>query len=177
MSIRRDHSVHAIRFNVLELACIAYFLTAWMLAGAQEKSQAPNAAKTGAEYSGMYSFLSEGEFVQISVEDEGHVIGLISRYADSAHEGGFVNDFFESGQLKGNQLSFTTKTVQGVSFAFRGTVERGEGKSRSDEGYYVLKGTLVENTTDAAKKASSRSVEVEFKSFPQDLAPPEPGKK
>jgi hypothetical protein len=121
----------------------------------------------------MYSFLSDGEFVQLTVEDQGHVIGFVSRYADAAHEGGFTNHFFESGQLNGNQLAFTTKTVDGISFEFRGTIERGDGKSRSDEAYYVLKGTVVEHTTDEAKKTSSRSVDVALKSFPQDLAPPQ----
>ena len=62
----------------------------------------------------------------------------------------------------------------GVHRTFMGTVERGEGKSRADEAYYVLQGTLVENTTDAAKKISSRSVDVLLRSFPQDLAPPPP---
>jgi hypothetical protein len=67
--------------------------------------------------------------------------------------------------------------VQGVSFEFRGTIERGEGKSRGDEAFYVLKGTLIENTTDEAKKTSSRSSQVVLKSFPQDMAPPQGEKK
>jgi len=120
----------------------------------------------------MYSFLSDGEFVQLTVEDQGHVIGFISRYADSAPDGGFVEQFFESGQLHGNQLAFTSKAVRGVSFEFRGTIERGEGKSRADEAYYVLKGTLVEKTTGEAKNSSSHAHEVALRSFPQDLAPP-----
>jgi hypothetical protein len=128
-------------------------------------------ATPGADYSGMYSFLRDGEFVQFTVEDQGHVIGFVSRYADSEGDGGFLDHFFKSGKLDGSQLAFITETVHGVSFEFRGTVERGEGKSRGDEAYYVLKGTLVENDTDAAKKTSSRSSEVALKSFPQDLAP------
>jgi hypothetical protein len=67
--------------------------------------------------------------------------------------------------------------VHGVSFEFRGTIERGEGKNRSDEAYYVLRGTLVENTSDEAKKTSSHSREVALKSFPQDMAPPQAEKK
>jgi hypothetical protein len=67
--------------------------------------------------------------------------------------------------------------VQGVSFEFRGTIERGEGKSRGDEAFYVLKGTLIENTIDEAKKTSSRSSQVVLKSFPQDMAPPQGEKK
>jgi hypothetical protein len=137
----------------------------------RENKSRQSPAATGADYSGMYSFLHDGEFVQFTVEDQGHVIGFVSRYADS-EGGGFLDHFFKSAKLDGDQLAFITETVHGVSFEFRGTVERGEGKSRGDEAYYVLKGTIIENDTDAAKKTSSRSSEVALKSFPEDLAPP-----
>ncbi len=173
--------IHTTRFHAL-LACFVLF--AWMLAGAQAKpdeqnkggqNRAPSPATPGADYSGMYSFLREGEFVQVTVEDQGRVTGFVSRYGDSESDRGvFLDHFFKLGKLDGNQLAFTTETVHGVSFEFRGTVERGEGKSRGDEAYYVLKGTLVENTTDEAKKTSSHSHEVALKGFPQDMAPPHP---
>jgi hypothetical protein len=164
--------IRTMRFYVLHLAYLGLFLCGWMLAGAQTKPGERNPAKAGGDYSGMYSFLSDGEFMQLTVEDEGHVIGFISRYADSAApDSEFIEQFFESGQLDGRQLTFTTKPVQGVTFEFRGMIERGEGKSRNDDGYYVLRGTLVEKTIDEAKKTSSRSQEVALKSFPQDLAP------
>jgi hypothetical protein len=109
--------------------------------------------------------------VQITVEDQGHVTGFVSRYGDAESDRGvFLDHFFKSGKLDGNQLAFTTETVHGVSFEFRGTVERGEGKSRGDEAYYVLKGTLIENTTDETKKTASRAREVALKSFPQDAS-------
>jgi hypothetical protein len=180
--------IHTVRRYSLQLVCFVLF--AWMLASTQTspdgqnknqqnnnhkdtKGDAPAHLAPGAEYSGMYSFLREGEFVQITVEDQGHVIGFVSRYADAEGNAGFLEHFFDSGKLDGNQLSFTTKTVQGVSFEFRGAIERGEGKNRSDEAYYVLKGNLVENKTDDAKKTSSSSNQVVLKSFPQDLTPPQ----
>jgi hypothetical protein len=183
--------IRTTRFYALPVACFALFLSAWMLAGAQanlnrlgkdeqskdDQNRAPNPATPGADYSGMYSFLRDGEFVQVSVEDQGHVIGFVSRYAGSEGDGGFLEHFFKSGKLDGNQLAFTTETVQGVSFEFRGTVERGEGKSRGEEAYYMLKGTLIENTTDEAKKTSSHSRQVALRSFPQDVAPPQAEKK
>ena len=181
--------VHTIRFYVLQIACFVLF--ALILAGAQAnpgrlnkveqskdaQNQPPSPPTPGADYSGMYSFLRDGEFVQVSVEDHGHVIGYISRYADSEGDGGFLEHFFKSGKLDGNQLAFATETVHGVSFEFQGTVERGEGKSRGNEAFYVLKGTLVENTIDEAKKTSSHSREVALRSFPQDVAPPQQQKK
>jgi hypothetical protein len=162
MSIRCTH-IHA-----LQLACFVLF--AGMLAGAQ--------ATPGADFSGMYSFLRDGEFVQVTVEGQGRVTGFVSRYGDSESDRGvFLDHFFKSGKFDGNRLAFTTETVHGVSFEFRGTVERGEGKSRSDEAYYVLKGTLIENTTDEAKKTASRSREVALRSFPLDASPSQAEKK
>jgi len=141
------------------------------------RTDEPESAETGFESWSrllrMYSFLRDGEFVQVTVEDHGRVTGFVSRFGDSESDRGvFLDHFFKSGKLDANQLAFTTDTVHGVSFEFQGTVERGDGKSRSDEAYYVLKGTLVESTTDEAKKTSSRSREVALKSFPQDMAPP-----
>jgi hypothetical protein len=177
--------IHTTRFFALQLACFVLF--ALMLAGAQANSDqrskdrqhpVPSPATSGADYSGMYSFLRDGEFVQVTVEDQGRVTGFVSRYGDSESDRGvFLDHFFKSGKLEGNQLAFTTETVHAVSFEFRGAVERGEGKSPGDEAYYVLKGTLVENTTDEANKTSSRSREVALKSFPQDLAPSQAEKK
>jgi hypothetical protein len=133
----------------------------------------PPATLPGTEYSGMYSFLRDGEFVQLTVEGQGRVTGFISRYGDlDSDRGAFLDQFFKSGsKLDGNKLSFTTETVHGIWFEFRGTIERGEGKKEGDEAYYVVKGTLTENSADEAKKTSSRSREVAFKSFPQDVNP------
>jgi hypothetical protein len=118
----------------------------------------------------MYAFLREGEFVQVTIENEGTVTGFVSRYGDGeSDKGAFLDLFFKSGKLEGSSLSFTTETVHAVSFEFKGTVERGEGKSPGDEAYYVLKGTLTENSSDASKKTSSRSRQVRFKMFPQDM--------
>jgi hypothetical protein len=161
MAIRRT------RFNALQAVCCVVF--AVVLAWAQTPAT---------DYSGMYSFLRDGEFVQVTVEDQGRVTGFVSRYGDSESDRGvFLDHFFKSGKLEGNQLAFTTETVHGVWFEFHGTIERGEGKSRADEAYYVLKGTLIENTIDETKKTSSRSREVALKSFPQNMAAPQMGRK
>jgi len=129
-------------------------------------------AKTGPAYSGMYTFLKEGEFVQVTVEDAGHVAGFVSRFGNGeSDKGAFLDQFFKSGKLEGNKLNFTTEIVHGVSFDFKGTVERGEGKNPGDEAYYVLKGTLTENASDVNKKVASHSRDVVFKMFPQEASP------
>jgi len=123
----------------------------------------------------MYSFLKEGEFVQVSVEEGDRVSGFISRYEDEdGQQGAFIDQFFKAAKLDGNKLTFTSKTVRGVWFDFDGTVERGEGKNPGDEAYYVLKGTLTTNSSDADKKATSQKREVEFKAFPQDTSSHQP---
>jgi len=145
---------------------------------AQEKSPGTDAKAQklpGSEYSGMYAFLKEGEFVQVTVEEAGRVTGFVSRYGDlDSDKGAFLDQFFKTGKLDGNALTFTTEVVHGTSFEFKGTIERGEGKKPGDEAYYVLKGTLTETVTDASKKTSSKSREVVFKAFPEDASPVPP---
>lgn len=126
------------------------------------------------DYSGMYTFLKEGEFIQITIEGKGQVTGFISRFGDSeSDKGTFLNQFLKSGKIDGNKVSFTTETVHGVSYTFEGVFLRGPGKSPQDEDYYFLQGLLTRNDTDAQKKTSSQSAKVQFKSFPRDAASPQ----
>lgn len=138
---------------------------------AQTNSAAPS--REAESYSGMYTFLQEGEFVQVTVEDAGSVTGFVSRYGDrDSDRGAFLDQFFKQGKLDGHKLTFTTETVHGVWFEFTGTVDRGAGKTPADEAYHVIKGTLTDFRTDADKKVSSKSRDVTFKSFPQDVQSP-----
>jgi hypothetical protein len=157
--------------TVTRLAALCLLPAAFLLAQQAPAPQEPTKT-AGQAYSGMYSFLKDGEFVQVTVEDDGRVTGFISRYGNGeSDKGAFLDQFFKSGKLEGNNLTFTTEIVHGVAFDFKGSVERGQGKAPGDEAYYVLKGTLTENTTDANKKVTSRSQDVLLKSFPQDAAP------
>jgi opacity protein-like surface antigen len=161
---------------------VAFASAAIVASAAQEsKATAPKAAappsaaheaKAGQQYSGMYSFLREGEFLQITVEEESRVTGFVSRYGDGeSDKGTFLDQYFRIGKIDGNKLTFTTETVHGVWFEFRGTVERGAGKNPGDEAYYVLKGTLTESATDAVKKVTTHPSEVKFKMFPAEASP------
>jgi hypothetical protein len=152
----------AVIFPLILLACSS-------LLAAQSPAQGSTAADASENYSGMYSFLQDGEFVQITVEDEGHVTGFVSRYGDSESDrGAFLDQFFKQGKLDGNKLNFTTETVHGIWYEFKGTIERGDGKTLEDQSYYVLKGTLIEYRTDANKKVTSKSQQVILKSFPRE---------
>ena len=150
------------------LRALKVLVVAGLLAGAALAQQTPPAAVAD-DYSGMYTFLRDGEFVQFTVEDAGHVTGFISRYGDSdSDHGEFLNHFFKQAKLDGHDVTFTTDTVHGTWFEFKGKVDRGPAKTKAQEGYYVLKGMLTEYATDAAKKVSSKEREVEFKLFPAD---------
>jgi hypothetical protein len=136
----------------------------------QRGNQAPS---TPESISGMYSFLREGEFVQVTVEDAGHVTGFVSRYGDSEGDRGvFLNQFFKTGKLDGAELTFTTETVHLVWFELQARVEKNPKKQPGDEGYCVLRGKLTEYRTDANGKPSSKSYEVALKSFPRDMGTP-----
>lgn len=169
------------------------------------------------DLSGMYTFLQEGEFVQISVEagerefvktespgmtpagaskaspaTDGkqhstqerydppalektggafpkprRVTGFLSRFGDLASDkGAFLDHFFTKGALYGDEITFTTKTVHGVWFEFKGKVERGAANSRAEEGYYTIRGTLKRFAVDGNKQTTSQARELVLKSFP-----------
>ena len=137
----------------------------------QKNSQpvAGSAASAAEDISGMYSFLKEGEFVQINL-DQGVVSGYISREGQlDSDQGQFLDQFFSKASIQGHDVSFTTKPVHGVWFEFKGRFDRGPADSKMKDGYYVLRGTLTEFTSDAINNISSKSREVMF----QWLAQPE----
>ena len=117
----------------------------------------------------MYSFLREGEFIQLTVEEKGTLTGFISRFGDSeSDQGVFLNQFLKSGKLDGTKVRFTTESVHGSWFEFEGVAVRGAGKNENEEGYVVLRGSLTRFNSDADKKITSQARRVEFKSFPKN---------
>jgi len=154
------------------MSCVLLLVTSISLAA---QNPAPSPALKPAEISGMYAFLREGEFVEVDVDDQAQVTGFISRYGESdADRGAFLDHLFTNAKLEGNKLTFATRPVHGISFEFKGTIERGTGKTREEDGFYVLRGTLTQFTTGPDQKQSAKSREVTLKSFPQDaqLSPP-----
>jgi hypothetical protein len=149
---------------------IATLLLVFVTFGAAQSPSKPGSQPAG-DITGLYSFVHEGEFVEIEVS-EGKVTGLISRFKDDDYEKGeFVDQFFEQATLGNSTLTFRTKSVDGVWFEFSGTVERGSEKTPSDEGYWNIKGKLVERRTGADGKVSEKTRELTLKSFPEDAEP------
>jgi hypothetical protein len=135
----------------------------------------PPSSKPAEDYSGAYTFLQDGELLQLNIEGEGKVTGFVQRLGDTETDRGlFLDHFFKDAKLEGKNLTFSTKAIHGVSYEFKGTIDRGDGKKPGDEAYYVLKGTLIQSNVDAQQKTTSKTREVVFKAFPQNLdAPPE----
>jgi hypothetical protein len=154
----------------LYLLLPAIVLSLLTLTGAQQ--QPPSAPAKADDPSGMYSFLKDGEFVQLTLDD-GELSGYVSRFGESdSDKGTFIDQFFDKASLDGNRLAFTTKTVHGTWYEFTGVITITPGKQPPQEAYRVIKGRLIQHTTDANKTDKPRQREVEFKSFPQDLSKP-----
>ncbi len=120
----------------------------------------------------MYSFLREGEFVQIDLQGD-VMTGYISRQGDlESDRGAFLDQWFSKAAVIGHDVSFTTRPLHGVVFEFKGKFERGPAKSKDVDGYYLLRGTLTRTVVDANQKATSQSREVEFKLLGQPQEEP-----
>ncbi len=115
------------------------------------------------DISGTYTFLHEGENLQINI-DADSVSGYVTRKGDlESDRGMMLSHFFVRGAVEGHDVSFVTKTVHGVRFEFKGRFERGQGKSKAADGYYLLRGELKEFMSDADGHATARTSQVEFK--------------
>jgi hypothetical protein len=157
-------SDHAIRLFFSWFMLLS--ITASSAIGAAPQSK--NATAPAGDIAGMYTFLREGEFVQLTVED-GKLSGYVSRFGDSADDKGeFIDQFFDKTSLVGNHLTFNTKTVHGVWYDFTGTVAN-FAKKPNEEGARVIRGTLVQHTTDASGADKPMQRQVEFKSFPAEM--------
>ncbi len=141
-------AIQCTRLHAPRLACFVLFSA--MLASAQ--------ATPGTDYSGMYSFLRDGEFVQVTVEDRGRVTGFVSRYGDSESDRGvFSGPFFQVGETRGQSIylyhrdgAWCMVRISGDGRAGRGqepgrrSVLRVEGNShrehnrRSEENFFPL---------------------------------------
>ncbi len=150
------------------------FLTVAILGVQLSAAVSTPGQQADSDISGMYSFLEEGEFVQISVEAEAgqpvRLTGFISRYGhEESDQGLFLDHFFSKGSLKDSDISFTTKPVHGIWFEFKGKVEKDPQKTPSQQGYFSLHGTLTQFSQSEGDKVQSKSREVVFKSFPREM--------
>ena len=158
-----------VRRSLLSTALVFALLT---FAAARQQPSSSASQNAANDPSGMYTFLREGEFVQLTM-DEGKLSGYVSRFGDTdSDKDTFIDQFFDKASLNGDHLAFNTKTVHGTWYEFSGVITKTPGKQPGQDGYRVIKGTLVQHLTHANKVDKPRQREVEFKSFPQDLSKP-----
>lgn len=145
--------------------------TAVLLMGAFWMAHAAKPQDTSAlgnDYTGMYSFLRNGEFVQLNVEGGGRLTGFVARQSDGEKEV-FIDHFFEKADVRDHAIQFSTRKVHGVRFEFRGTISRGTGKTRSAEAYYQIKGTLTQYTFGTNREVTPTERAVTLLSLPQEI--------
>ncbi len=160
------------RFAVFFLLLIALALPVFAQQSTPPATQPDATVKPSAkdDISGMYSFLKDGEFVQINQEEGGSITGFVSRFGDDeTDKKTFLDQFFNKASLTGTTLTFATKVVHGTWLEFTGNVQVVPGKKPSDEGYRLIKGKLTRHKADAKGKDSAESREIEMKSFPADM--------
>ncbi|ABF39816.1 hypothetical protein Acid345_0811 [Candidatus Koribacter versatilis Ellin345] len=122
------------------------------------------------DVSGLYSFVKSGDTVQINVQPDGSMSGYVSRVGDGDSDRGQMLDMmFAKSSLKNGHLEFTTKKVHGTWFEFKGRAERGTSKTKDEEGYMIIRGTLTTVHEDVNGHATPLASEVEFKSFPTGM--------
>src|SRR6478672_5634181 len=89
-------------------------LLAWSAVASLFAQEVRNSAVLAKDMSGMYTFLREGEFVQLTVDD-GKLSGYVSRFGETeSDKGQFIDQFFDKTSLVGDRLTFNTKIVHGV---------------------------------------------------------------
>jgi hypothetical protein len=155
------------------LSLLVFLLIASMLLAQTPPKTAGDSTYHPDPLSGMYSFLREGEFIEVDFEEGNRLTGFISRFGDlDSDRGAFLDHSFSKGEYTGEKLSFTTTAVHGVWFEFKGKVSADKTKQPGTEGYAVIHGTLTQYTEDSNKKTSAKSTEVTFKSFPHDMTAP-----
>ncbi len=158
------------QFASFVLLMFALVLPAFAQTTAPQADTPTQPAAKKDDISGMYSFLKDGEFVQVNQEPDGTITGFVSRFGDSeTDKKTFLDHFFSKASLNGAALTFVTKAIHGTWFEFAGTVQRGPGKTPGDEGYRIIKGKLTRHKLDANNKESAESRDIEMKSFPADM--------
>src|SRR5271169_486317 len=72
----------------------------------QDQPTTVHSTAVSPDLSGMFTFLREGEFVQLTVED-GQLSGFVSRFGDTeSDKGQFIDQFFDKATLAGDHLYF-----------------------------------------------------------------------
>ncbi|MHB1936812.1 MAG: hypothetical protein ACYCOR_09510 [Acidobacteriaceae bacterium] len=120
---------------------------------------------------GTYQFDHSNDTIELDL-DRNKLSGYITKLGDAETDSTTpLTFFFDQSTIDGGEIAFQTRVVHGVWYSFRGTIVRGDGKTRADEGYYVLRGTLAVHHPESGRDKSADEMierrEIHFKSEPQ----------
>ena len=120
---------------------------------------------------GAYQFDHSDNSIELDL-DRNKLTGYITQLGDAETDSNTpLTFFFDQSTIDGGEISFQTRVVHGVWYSFRGTIVRGDGKTRADEGYYVLRGVLAVHHPESGRDKSADEMiekrQVRFKSMPQ----------
>jgi hypothetical protein len=110
-----------------------------------------------ADASGEYELDSDGSVVQITIE-QGRLTGYVTKMD---HEAALTLNFVRS-TVEGERISFSTRTVHGLSYSFAGTIVRGDEAVPSKNGFYRMVGEWT-----AHRDADVETESVRLKSTPR----------
>jgi hypothetical protein len=120
---------------------------------------------------GSYKFDHSNDSIELDL-DRNRLTGYIAQLGDAETDSNTpLTFFFDQSAIDGADISFQTRVVHGIWYSFRGTIVRGNGKVRADEGYYVLRGMLAAHHPQSGRDKSADELiekrEVRFKSMAQ----------
>jgi hypothetical protein len=132
---------------------------------------APEPSSLPADVWGSYQFDHSNNSIEMDL-DRNKLTGYITQLGDAETDSNTpLTFFFDRSAIDGGEISFQTRVVHGVWYSFRGTIVRGEGKVRADEGYYVLRGVLAVHHPESGRNKSADELierhQVRFKSMPR----------
>ncbi|MBV8206798.1 MAG: hypothetical protein JO041_08390 [Acidobacteria bacterium] len=144
-------------------------------ASPQGKRLPPAPARTAGQQasrcSGAYSFLREGEVLQLTIQPgeqapSTKVTGFISRHGElESDHGTLLDHWIRNGSLQSSELQFRTATIHGVWFEFEGSVSNGATPAGEGTGC-VIRGKLTEHLLDANHHERAQWRMVELKPLP-----------
>ena len=113
--------------------------------------------------SGEFTLDSHGSVIQITIEHN-----RLDGYITLMQGNNALTLFFDKTSINGKRVTFTTRVVHGLSYAFAGEILRGDAEAPSLNGYYRLAGKLTINRdTTFQSDPTSQSKWVELKSTPR----------
>ncbi len=120
---------------------------------------------------GSYQFDHSNNSIELDL-DRKKLTGYVTQLGDAETDSNTpLTFFFDRSAIDGGGISFQTRVVHGVWYSFHGTIVRGDGKVRADEGYYVLRGVLAVHHPESGRDKSADELierrEVRFKSMRQ----------